>query len=72
LFCATGCYNDKDKVRKILERDGYTEVDVGGWTWLGCSDDDTFKNSFTAKKGGEKVDGYACGGWLKGLTIRID
>lgn len=25
-----------------------------------------------AKKNGQDVKGYVCGGWFKGLTIRID
>lgn len=72
LVLLLGCTNDRDKVKRVLERDGYTNVSVGGWTMLGCGREDTFSNTFTAEKNGQKVNGWVCGGLFKGLTVRTD
>lgn len=67
-----GCTNDQDKVKRLLERDGYTDVVVGGWSLFGCDKNDTFTNTFKASKASQQVNGWVCSGWLKGMTIRID
>lgn len=72
VLALVACTNDTDKVRRLLERDGYTEVQVGGYAFFGCGRDDAFSNSFTAMKKGARVSGYVCGGWMKGMTVRVD
>lgn len=72
LIALVGCSNNKTAVRRVLERDGYTDVEVFGWSLLGCGKDDAFVNGFRAKKGGQEVTGYVCGGFSKGLTVRVD
>jgi len=58
--------------RVALEKAGFTDIDVGGWAPFSCSDEDSFKTSFTAKNSnGQVVDGAVCCGWLKNCTIRF-
>ncbi len=54
------------------ECDGYTDVQVHGWNLLGCGRDDSFTNGFEAKKNGQRVTGYVCSGFFKGMTIRVN
>lgn len=67
-----GCSGDVTRVRNILEADGCTKTEVGGWT-LGCEfgcGKDLFANEFQCVKNGHLVDGCVCSGFLKGYTIR--
>jgi len=68
----TGC-TDVKKTEKVLETQGYTKVDAGGYAWFMCSDNDTFATSFKATSpNGTRVSGAVCSGLLKGHTIRFD
>lgn len=69
LLCACSAPND---ARKVLADAGYTDVNLHGYSWFCCSDDDTFATSFDAlSPAGVRVNGCVCGGWMKGQTIRI-
>ncbi len=58
--------------RQLLEA-GYSQVDVSGWNFLACSEDDVFRIGFTALgPTGKSVSGTVCSGFLKGATIRLD
>lgn len=58
---------------KAIEAQGMTEVKIGGWSFIGCSRDDGFKSSFTAKgANGQKVSGTVCSGVFTGYTVRYD
>lgn len=72
LLTVFACSNDRAKVETVLKRDGYTNIRVRGWTLFGCGRDDSFVNAFTARKNGELVNGHVCGGWFKGMTIRVE
>jgi hypothetical protein len=70
---AASCTSDNDfaKVKSQLEAQGYTNIKRGGHAWYCCSEDDSFATKFTATNpAGEKVEGCACSGVLKGVTIR--
>jgi hypothetical protein len=71
----TGC-SDAPKTISVLSSQGYTDIDVLGFTWrsaVACSEDDQFRTSFTATSpAGKLVSGTVCSGWLKGATIRFD
>lgn len=68
----TAC-TQPDKATTVLTKAGYTDIVIGGYGMLECSDDDTFKTKFTAKgPTGQQVSGTVCGGMFKGSTIRID
>lgn len=67
-----GCTNREHAV-KILERDGYTDVEMTGYKVFSCSDDDFYHTGFKAKKNNQIIEGTVCGGFfLKGATIRFD
>lgn len=75
LMCAGvlmgGC-TDRSGTLQVLEDQGYTEVQVKGHSWFGCSDSDTFKTRFTAVNDkGNKVKGEVCSGITKGKTVRF-
>lgn len=66
-----GC-TDKPSAERTLTRAGYTDIDVGGYGFFACGEDDTFSTNFTAKNPqGQQVEGTVCGGWLKKDTIRF-
>ena len=73
LVFTPGCSNPDDAKKALLDA-GYSDITMTGYAWLGCSDDDTYHESFTAFGPGGKerrVAGVVCGGWGKGWTIRL-
>lgn len=68
----SACTNESD-TRRTLESEGYTDVQVDGYSWFVCSDDDVFATKFTAKNAnGKIVYGTVCCGFLtKGCTVRF-
>ena len=66
----TGC-TDPEGARRVLEVDGFTEIEMTGYKgWL-CSDKDTFATGFRATKNGRTISGAVCSGGFKGYTIRF-
>ena len=67
-----GCTRPED-TRRLLESQGYTDVDAGGWAFLDCSEDDWFRTRFTATSPtAQPVTGAVCAGLLfKNATIRF-
>lgn len=62
-----------DSAKEVLENQGYTDVDAGGYGWFSCSEDDWFKTKFSAKSpSGQSVQGTVCKGLFKGSTIRFE
>jgi len=75
LICAvlvSGC-TEPEHAKKILEEQGYTQVETGGYGWFACSDDDWFHTKFTALgMTGKPITGVVCSGLLfKNSTIRF-
>ena len=68
-----GCTN-AEKATQVLQAQGYREVTITGYKWLGCAKDDAYHTGFRAKApSGQRVDGTVCAGlWVKGSTIRLD
>ena len=73
LFLSTGC-TQPDNAKRILEDQGYTEIQMRGYDILNCSEDDAYKDKFIAKgPTGKTVSGVVCAGLMfKGSTIRLD
>lgn len=71
LLVVTGCTQSESKVKRILESDGITEIQLKGYKFMACSESDSFSDEFTGIKNGRKVRGVVCGGWSKGSTIRF-
>ena len=62
-----------DRATEVLTAQGYSEIEITGYGWLDCSDDDAYATAFTATApSGSKVDGTVCSGWFKGNTVRLD
>ncbi len=68
-----GCTDTSDKNVRLLESMGMTNVELGGYAWFDCSEDDTFKTAFKAVGvNGEEVSGALCSGFFKGTTVRFN
>lgn len=67
-----GC-TDTNGAKQALAQAGYTNVEITGYTFWGCSDRDTFHTGFKATgPNGHPVKGVVCSGIFKGKTIRLD
>lgn len=55
---------------EILEREGYTQIEIGDYAWWGCGEGDTYRTKFTALKNNRPVEGVVCSGTFKGATVR--
>jgi hypothetical protein len=58
----------------VLHQAGYKNVQITGYNWLACSEDDTYHTGFTATgPTGMAVSGTVCAGmFFNGSTIRLD
>lgn len=58
---------------RALEAQGLTNVQIEGYSWLGCGKEDTFASNFSATGvNGAAVTGSVCQGFFKGTTVRYD
>lgn len=63
---------DPDAARRTAENHGLTNVQITGYSFWGCSDDDTVRTAFTAQNAqGRTVRGVVCSGIFKGNTLRL-
>ena len=69
----TACTRPDNAVR-ILQEQGYTDIQITGYKWFACSKDDSTATGFMAKSAnGMKIEGTVCSGWVfKNSTIRFD
>ena len=71
LLLFQGC-TDKDNAKRVLERDGYQNINIIGYSFLSCGRDDFYSTGFKATKGDNFVEGTVCSGLLfKYSTIRV-
>lgn len=65
---------DPSTATRVLEDQGYTNVQMTGYNFMACSKDDTFHTGFTAKSpAGRQVTGTVCAGaFFKNSTIRFE
>lgn len=67
----SGC-TENDKTVALLKKQGYTHISTDGYSFFGCDEKDTFRTKFYAKSpSGEDIEGVACSGWFKGITLRF-
>jgi hypothetical protein len=59
------------KMVNVLEVQGYKHPRLNGYSFLGCAGDDFQRRGFEAEYNSSHVQGYICGGLLKGYTIRL-
>lgn len=72
LIAPVAC-TDTASTQNVLEQQGYTNIEAGGYAYFECSQDDQYATRFTATApNGSKVSGAVCGGFFKGNTPRFD
>jgi len=65
--------SDEADMKRILEDDGYTEVQYTEIRSMACGQDDLYRTGFSAINANDKkVTGAVCSGPFKGNTIRLD
>jgi len=68
----SGC-TSSDGATRALDSAGYSQIQITGFRFFGCGEDDNFRTGFAAVgPTGKPVTGVVCGGFLKGSTIRLD
>lgn len=72
LLVLTAC-TDVKEAKRVLEENGYSQVQSEGYAWFACSKEDTFHTAFTAvAPTGRPVHGVVCSGWVfRASTIRF-
>ena len=67
------CGVNPSTATQALEAQGLTNVQIEGYSWLGCGKEDTFASNFSATGvNGAAVTGQVCQGLFKGTTVRYD
>ena len=67
-----GCTHPESTVR-VLEEQGYTNVQITGWRPLSVDKNDIYSTGFTAiSPKGNEVTGVVTSGLFKGNTVRLD
>lgn len=71
-FALASC-TDADEAKRVLEAQGFKNIEITGYNFFGCSKDDTFHTGFIAiGQNGQAVEGTVCSGLIfKGSTIRF-
>jgi hypothetical protein len=71
---ALAACTDPTTATRVLEDQGYTNVQMTGYNMFACSRDDTFHTGFSAKSpAGRQVSGTVCAGaFFKNSTIRFE
>lgn len=74
LFVGPSACTQPDRATDLLTRQGYTSIEITGYRFFSCSDDDLYHTGFTAKSPtGQDISGTVCAGWFfKGATLRFD
>jgi hypothetical protein len=57
--------------QKTLTAEGYTDVQLTGYQYLGCAQDDYYREGFVGVKNNHTVTGVVCGGTFKGSVVRV-
>jgi len=71
LFLAA-CGSNPEASRRTLDDAGYSDIEITGWEFWGCGEDDDYSTGFIATNPkGKRIEGIVCCGWGgKGCTIR--
>ena len=72
-FLYINIFNHDDRTAsRILTAQGYTNIQLKGQQWFGCSKEDITHMGFTAQINSNIVDGVVCCGFYKNCTIRFN
>jgi len=70
VFGLSGC-TDASKAKQALRSQGFTNIEITGYEFFECGEDDQFHTGFKATNpNGVRIKGTVCSGILKGATIR--
>lgn len=73
VLILSSCGVNPNKGKAALEGMGITDIQITGYSFFGCSKDDSFRSNFVGTgPNGNKVSGTLCSGFLKGITVRFD
>lgn len=73
LLMSCSSQTDFVKGKRLLEMQGFTNVENTGYSFFCCSDKDQFSTGFKAiDKEGRVIRGCFCSGFSKGITIRFE
>lgn len=68
---ALGACTKAKESTEVLENLGYSNIEIKGYGWTGCHDDDWYSTKFTAiSPTNKKVKGVVCRGFFKNNTVR--
>ena len=63
---------DKTGAEAALIKNGYTNVEAGGYAWMGCPRTTWWHTKFKAVKDNKEVTGCYCAGWNNVIVINED
>jgi hypothetical protein len=68
------CFTDPQDARRVLEDQGYTDVQITGYAFAACGEHDTYSTGFTATSpNGRRIGGTVCkGAFFKNQTVRFN
>lgn len=70
VLSLTAC-TDTPGATRALYQQGYTEIEITGYSAFGCGEDYTFATEFKAVSTAKiPVTGVVCSGFLKGYSIK--
>ncbi len=63
---------DPAEAKRVLDAQGFKNIQITGYNFFGCGKDDTYHTGFIAiGLNGQAVEGTVCGGlFFKGSTVR--
>lgn len=71
LLLLLACSSEADGKRAV-ESAGYSHVEMTGWQWSGCGENETADGFRALNPAGQYVKGtVCCGFFLKGCTVRF-
>lgn len=71
ILFLTAC-TDSGNAYRVLREQGFKNIQITGYEFFACSEDDFYSTGFIAEKDGNFVKGVVCSGFLfKSSTIRF-
>jgi len=73
ILTITASCTKPEETKTILTKQGYTNIQIGGYSLFACSKGDFYSTKFNATSAnGSNVSGTVCSGIFKGSTVRFD
>jgi hypothetical protein len=69
LLLLSAC-TDIEGTIKVLESQGFKDIEITGYAFSGCGENDSYHTTFKACRDMKCINGIACKGLFKGITIR--